>query len=278
MAFPFQDCINEGAITGNRYVGGIAGGLSTGCTVTNCSSTGTVSGTSEVGGIAGRSNVNMGTQYDRGEPNAITGCTVSASVTGTTNVGGILGQNTVASNGEKEATSIQNNVLMPQASVNGESGTGAIIGDNSEMTTDTETIKNNFWPEAAGAAAGSGVGSSSDATESVINTANSPYGLDGALTTPVTGSDGESITNLGDALEEALGEGSIPDTLEVIVSYDRNGHGADVSSVTVTMGSQITLPNMPDDGYFAFTGWTSGGQSYAAGATVAVMQDTTFTA
>ena len=268
-------CTNSGAITGGNNVGGIVGGLFTNCTVTNCVSEGPVTGTQSVGGIAGKSDIGVG-NYLAGSPNTITNCTVSATVTGTTNVGGVLGENVWVDDSDKKDTTIANNVLTATASVTGTTSVGAIIGDNSQMQTDGGTIKNNFWPTSAGNVVGSGMGSAS--TETTITTANSSYQNDGTLTTPITSSDGTStISNLGDALEKVTG-GSVPEAMRVTVTYNNGGHGTAPDTVEVTMGTKITLPTMSDDGYYTFTGWTSGNETYPANTEVTVMKDTTFTA
>ena len=197
-------------------------------------------------------------------------------MTGTTNVGGVLGENVWVDDSDKKDTTIANNVLTATASVTGTTSVGAIIGDNSQMQTDGGTIKNNFWPTSAGNVVGSGMGSAS--TETTITTANSSYQNDGTLTTPITSSDGTStISNLGDALEKVTG-GSVPEAMRVTVTYNNGGHGTAPDTVEVTMGTKITLPTMSDDGYYTFTGWTSGNETYPANTEVTVMKDTTFTA
>ena len=277
-----SDCINEGAVSGNTGVGGIVGRLSTNCKVSGSTSSGSVTGTSNVGGIAGTSNVKQGTQYDQGNPNTIENCTVSAKVSGTSNVGGLLGSNSVSTDATKEATSIKNNVLMPTASVNGTEKTGALIGDNSEMTTDSGTITNNVWSENLGSASGSGVGDALTSADSAVAKQNSSYGSDGKLNNPLpTGEGGSTINSLSDALTQLIAggdESKVPETLKVTVTYQNNGHGAAVTGQTIVIGDEITLPAMENDGYFTFLGWSDGTTTYAAGTTVGIMKDTTFTA
>ena len=144
-------------------------------------------------------------------------------------------------------------------------------------------VENNFWPAELGEnAVGSGAGSSnSESAEAVKN--KSSYNADGTLTTPVTGSDGTEIKNLGDAIDKVIGGGeggseNLPDAMKVTVTYNKNGHGTDYESVTVAMGKSVTLPSMDNDGYYTFTGWSDGSKTYQAGDTVTVMEDTTFTA
>ncbi len=278
----FSNCTNEGSVSGTNYVGGIVGRLSTNCKVSDSTSSGSVTGTSNVGGIAGTSNVEQGTQYDQGNPNTIENCTVSAKVSGTSNVGGLLGSNSVSTDDTKEATSIKNNVLMPTASVNGTEKTGALIGDNSEMTTDSGTIINNVWSENLGSASGSGIGDASTNADSAVAKQNSSYGSDGKLNNPLpTGEGGSTINSLSDALTQLIAggdESKVPETLKVTVTYQNNGHGAAVTGQTIVIGDEITLPAMENDGYFTFLGWSDGTTTYAAGTTVGIMKDTTFTA
>ncbi len=275
-----SNCTNIGNVSGHDYVGGIAGRLSSSCTVSNSTSEGAVSGTSNVGGIAGISDVDKNS--DQGNPNTIENCTVSAKVSGTSNVGGLLGSNSVSKDATKEATSIKNNVLMPTASVNGTEKTGALIGDNSEMTKDSGTIINNVWSENLGSASGSGIGDALTSADSAVAKQNSSYGSDGKLNNPLpTGEGGSTINSLSDALTQLIAggdESKVPETLKVTVTYQNNGHGAAVTGQTIVIGDEITLPAMENDGYFTFLGWSDGTTTYAAGTTVGIMKDTTFTA
>ncbi len=284
-----SDCINQGEVQGDGDTGGIAGYVEADVAVTGCVSEGSVTGNTNVGGILGNSNISAESPASSGKPNTVSGCTVSAEITGEANVGGLVGNNVVMEESGYEDTTIQNNVLTTTASVTGTTSTGALIGSNGEATDDITTIKNNFWPEAAGTkASGSGDGSE-EAGEGIIYTNNSFYKADGTLNTPVPapdGEEGEIITDLGDAIEKIIGSGesgseNLPDAMKVTVTYNRNGHGTDHDDVTVAMGKSVTLPTMDDDGYYTFMGWSDGSETettYQAGATVTVMEDTTFTA
>lgn len=75
---PVINCINNGTVTGDQYVGGVVG-ISTD-DVINCSNTGDVSGGEYVGGIAGQGD------------NLTENCTNTGNITGTRYVGGILGE------------------------------------------------------------------------------------------------------------------------------------------------------------------------------------------
>ncbi|MBQ8689740.1 MAG: hypothetical protein IJ515_05195 [Clostridia bacterium] len=76
------NCTNEGAVTGNRYTGGIIGILSTCRTVINCENKGTVTAlANEVGGIAGSGSASETFQM----------CKNSGAITGVAYVGGIIG-------------------------------------------------------------------------------------------------------------------------------------------------------------------------------------------
>ncbi len=76
-----KDLTVEGEVTGDLYVGGVAGYVSTGSEITNCNSNVVVEGSYYVGGIAGRS-------YSK---NNITNCHNNAIVTANYYVGGIVG-------------------------------------------------------------------------------------------------------------------------------------------------------------------------------------------
>lgn len=153
-----SNCTNSGAVTADEgCVGGIAGTLLMDVDITRCISEGSVTGQRDVGGIVGYIDLSKGEHHVAGTPNSITYCTISAEIKGEINVGGIVGTNDVVDDEDKEATTIANNILTPAASVSGTTNVGALIGDN-QTETDTGTVKNNFWPEAAGAASGSGAG------------------------------------------------------------------------------------------------------------------------
>ena len=250
-----SECVNNATVSGDTNVAGIAGMIYTSTTIEDCESNGSVDGQKNVAGVVGNSSLG-GNTYEAGKPNNITGCTVSAKISGTENVGGLVGNNEVAQ--EKTGTTITNNVLTPDASVAGTTSVGALIGNN-KTETDTGTVKNNFWPEAAGYASGSGAGSSSDTnTGSTIQTANSSYGEDGTLNTSITtgeGDDEETITNLSDAIKEIIGSGNednVPDALKVTATFHNGGHGTAPESQSVVIGGKITLPPMDSDGYWTF--------------------------
>lgn len=290
-----EGCINTGTVSGDESVGGIAGsvvpyGFSS-CTISDCTNSGSVSGTSNVGGIAGETSTKQANEGDSYKPNAeISACSNSGDVSGDANTGGIVGNhNKIA------PASSPNNAGVTSAEVSGcintgsvPEGGGAIVGtNNSESNGDTVknpgVVENNFWPaELGNNAVGSGAGSSnSESAEAVKN--NSSYQPDGTLTTPVKDSGGTEIKNLGDAIDRVIGGGeggseNLPDAMKVTVTYDKNGHGTAPQSESVAMGKSVTLPNMDNDGYYTFTGWSDGSTTYAAGATVTVMKDTTFTA
>ena len=267
-----EDCANNGDVKGTEHVGGVAGILPANCMVTGTSNNGDVTGTSDVGGILGYSNIG---QQNDGTPNIITSCTVSGSVSGTSNVGGLVGNNEVVADETKSDTTIKNNVLLPTARVTGGDGsTGALVGNNTATPADVNAISGNVWPGTLGSTP---IGSTSTAP-SDLSTLNSSYSEDGTLTTELPGSDGTTITTLAQVLEEVLGESNVPDTLKVTYSYNTNGHGTAQPGATVTMGTQITLPAMDNDGYYTFIGWSDGTTTYQAGTIVGIMANTTFTA
>ena len=281
-----ENCSNDASVTGETKVGGIVGYASAysggGYEIKGCENSGAISGTSEVGGIAGVT----GADFEEDTILSVSGCTNTGGVSGTESVGGIVGHhNSGEGVGDDEAAATVSGCIntgtVPEAG-------GIIVGTNNTGTTGDSTnmvgkVENNFWPAELGEnAVGSGAGSSnSESAEAVKN--NSSYNADGTLTTPVTGSDGTEIKNLGDAIDKVIGGGeggseNLPDAMKVTVTYNKNGHGTDYESVTVAMGKSVTLPSMDNDGYYTFTGWSDGSKTYQAGDTVTVMEDTTFTA
>lgn len=281
-----ENCSNDASVTGETKVGGIVGYANAysggGYEIKGCENSGAISGTSEVGGIAGVT----GADHDKDAILNVSGCTNAGEVSGTESVGGIVGHhNSGEGVGDDEAAATVSGCIntgtVPEAG-------GIIVGTNNTGTTGDSTnmvgkVENNFWPAELGEnAVGSGAGSSnSESAEAVKN--NSSYNADGTLTTPVTGSDGTEIKNLGDAIDKVIGGGeggseNLPDAMKVTVTYNKNGHGTDHESVTVAMGKSITLPKMDNDGYYTFTGWSDGSKTYQAGDNVTVMEDTTFTA
>ena len=107
------NCYNTGNISGETFVGGIAGTNYSEGTITNCYNTGSVSGDGPVGGIAGK---NYGT---------VTNCYNTGSVTGNEDVGGIVGDNHDA------ITDCYNT-----GSVSGNRTVGGIAGDSNGTVAD----------------------------------------------------------------------------------------------------------------------------------------------
>ena len=280
-----ENCSNDASVTGETKVGGIIGYASAysdgGYEIKSCENSGTISGTSEVGGITGVTSA----CDDEDTVLIVSGCTNSGEVSGSESVGGIVGHhNSGEGVGDDEAAATVSGCIntgtVPK-------GGGVIVGTNNTGTTGSSTnmvgkVENNFWPAELGEnAVGSGAGSSSsEGADTVKN--NSSYNADGTLTTPVRDSSGSDITNLGDAIDKVIGGGDsgtdVPEVLKVTVTYENGGHGTAPTNDKVTMGKSIILPNMNDDGYYTFTGWTDGTKTYEAEATVTVMEDITFTA
>ena len=282
-----EDCSNDGPVGGASKVGGIVGYASSyssgGYEITGCQNTGAITGTSEVGGVVGTT-----TGAEEADLTLeVSNCTNAGSVSGSSSVGGIVGNhNSGEGIGDDNAAAVISGCIntgsVPEVG-------GVIVGtNNTGTTTDDSTemvgkVENNFWPAELGAnAVGSGAGSSdSESVEAVKN--NSSYNTDGTLTTSVKASDGTEIKNLGDAINKVIGggesgSGNIPDAMKVTVTYKNGGHGTAPDVETVTMGGNVTLPGMYNDGYYTFTGWSDGSRTYKARDTVTVMKDTTFTA
>ena len=77
--------VEDGEISGNRYVGGVAGYLNN-SSIINCYSTNTVSGNSDVGGVAGNLT-----------NSSITNCYATGKVSGSSEVGGVAGNLNIGS-------------------------------------------------------------------------------------------------------------------------------------------------------------------------------------
>lgn len=92
-------------------------------------------------------------------------------------------------------------------------------------------------------------------------------------------------TNFSEAIEEA-GNGSTVSSVELVTSGGTENHkkvefkdGDDiVLAVNVVANEQITLPSLPNNGYYTFAGWSDGTESYKAGDSVTVEENMTFTA
>ena len=83
------NCYNAGMISGDIYIGGVAGFVNTNAsTITNCYNTGTVSGNFYIGGVAGfvASDAGIQNSYNVG------------TVIGTESVGGVAGSSTITTN------------------------------------------------------------------------------------------------------------------------------------------------------------------------------------
>lgn len=157
-----KNCVNNGSVSGDKNVGGIAGEPDNG--LTNCLNTGDVTGSENVGGIAGKG-------YNLTE-----NCTNTGNITGTRYVGGILGEASYATlkncSNEEAVTGdrcvggiighISNTVTMEDCrnagSISGSAYTGGIVGFTNVETKisrcyNTATVKGTQY---TGGVAGSG--------------------------------------------------------------------------------------------------------------------------
>lgn len=298
-----DSCVNYGMVDaeGHDYVGGIVGLISAKLTVTNCTNAGQVNGGNNVGGISGIANVeaeimdclNTGDVTGKENVGGITGklsnqkqkeivtapkvekCYISGVIAGESNVGTVAGQNLNAANGET-AASIAGCIVLPAAAASGASGQGAIIGDNASDGEMPSVITNCLWPSSLGEApAGLGTGSAEgESSEAVKN--NSAYELDGTLVTPIAPESGETIDNLGKAIDQVF-SAAVPDLLKATATFKNNGYGTAPAAQEVTMGTKITLPDL-QAGSYSLSGWQCGTETYTAHTEVAILRDTTFAA
>ncbi len=119
-------------ITGDQYVGGIAGVSSSG-QIVQCYTKGSISGNYNVGGVSGCNN-----------NTTIRNCYSTADISGTTNTGGLTGLNGVTSTIDK---------CYARGSVSGTTNTGGLVGANSA------TVSNSFFDsETTGQSDNSGKG------------------------------------------------------------------------------------------------------------------------
>ena len=142
-----SNCSFSGSVTGTDYIGGLAGSYSS-ATVSNCFSTCTVSGEDYVGGLGGR--------IDWGSLN---NCYSTGSVSGTNTVGGMVGLNYFAtmnnnySSGSVSGTSCVGGLVgyndyatmnnsYSVGSVSGTSNLGGLVGGGSSSNPVTD---NGFW-------------------------------------------------------------------------------------------------------------------------------------
>jgi len=109
-------------IKSGTYVGGVAGVVSTGCTVQNCYAMGNVSGSSYVGGVVGLSS------------GTVENCYAMANVSGTGNdIGGVVGGN--------QGGTVQN--CYATGNVSGTGNVGGVVGGNqSTASVTTSTLRN----------------------------------------------------------------------------------------------------------------------------------------
>jgi hypothetical protein len=112
------NCSSTGSVTGNKYVGGLAGG-STG-TVEGCSSNVGVQGAECVGGLLGHNG------HGR-----VTNCHANGGVTGRDSVGGLIGSS-VAENWSSLAGDVVSSYST--GAVNGGRNTGGLMGKNERST------------------------------------------------------------------------------------------------------------------------------------------------
>ena len=169
-------CMNYGTITGgpNSYIGGIVGNAYTGIAIRYCGNEGIISGEDEIGGIAGdHANILISNCYNTG------------SITGTGNyVGGISGYsnrvtldcyNTGTVSGRGQAGGIVGRLVGTNGLVNGSYNTGAVSSSGSggtgtcgaivgEKGEASKTVFSSFYLEGTAAA---GIGSNANANDGV---------------------------------------------------------------------------------------------------------------
>lgn len=121
------ECVNEGNVKGDSYVGGISGYHNAGH-IYNCVNKGTIDGSFKVGGLAG---------YTRQSAVVINNLN-SGTVTGKNNVGGIAGHCSDVSS-RNDMTVVRNNVNLGEVLGKDVSSTGAICGYN------TAEVSFNYW-------------------------------------------------------------------------------------------------------------------------------------
>jgi len=143
-------------ITGNSYVGGLAGRIQNSATVEGCFSTGSVSGDNDNGGLVGMNYINS----------EVSNCYSRATVSGGNNTGGLVGYNYTPA-------TISNSYST--GSVSGSSGIGGLVGTNSA------TVSNSFWDtQTSNQSSGAGTGK----TTAEMKTQGTFTGWD-FITTPI---------------------------------------------------------------------------------------------
>jgi len=114
----------DSTITGDEYVGELAGEVSDNSTITDVTVDGTVDGTESVGGLVGASGL-------AGDDSTITDVTASGTVNGSTSVGGLVGYQSVHG-------SVQN-AAATDVTVTGETTVGGLAGYSSGPINDVTT-------------------------------------------------------------------------------------------------------------------------------------------
>ncbi|WP_010252893.1 GLUG motif-containing protein, partial [Treponema primitia] len=117
-----SDCSNNSSVSGVEFVGGVAGYNSG--VITDCSNSGSVSGYVYVGGVAG---------YNTGASAIITDCSNSGSVSGHQDVGGVVGFNCNVG----VITDCSNS-----GSVSGSEYVGGVVGHNYDVGVIIDCINN----------------------------------------------------------------------------------------------------------------------------------------
>ena len=128
-----SDCYNTGSISGDDYVGGVAGYVKNNSSVSNCYNTGSVSGTGDyVGGVAGKvqystiSNCyNTGTVRGKYCVGGVTGCLYYSSVSNSHSIGRVSSDSSV---GGVVGSATDNSTISNCYNTGTVSGTGSFVG------------------------------------------------------------------------------------------------------------------------------------------------------
>ncbi len=270
-------------ITGDSYVGGIAGEING--TLLDVHVSGSVSGSNDeyyqgVGGIAGRKG-NTGSILDRvsfegtvtnagtstggivgyaGNIGALTNSFVNASVNGQTHTGGLIGYMGSCCNVVSNTYAI--------GDVTGTTNVGGLIGRYQEVSSDDNRVENSF--AAIAVSGSSNVGAVVGSINNIGSTPLTNLAFDqdiagvsdcigasdsGVVSCTARNTDGLSPEYLQDSANEPLASWDFTDVWnEEVGDYPSLSPVTDLSVPGAVTGISVDYPNLPNEAEFSFTG------------------------
>ena len=244
-----QNLSVSGKVSGNNYVGGIAG--QNRGSVEDCDFTGSVSGNSPVGGVVG---LNSGYStvencYNIGE--------VSGNISG-----GVVGWNSGSVTNCYNIGNVSGNIYV-----------GGVVGYNGDSVTNCYFLQGTAE---SGIGKNEGSGDAAEKDNTAFHSGEVAWRLQNGQTAGSSQVWGQNIKDGENDNYPQLRafDADTPQVYKVAFMNDSEEHDAKYAN----SGMTVTIPAAPSREGHTFTGWSDGTSTYQAGAKVEITSDTKFTA